>query len=565
MFGKLISRIQGKKSDHPLGSDENLDVLIADIPQVDPGRLLLDVDHWLGETEMCATDIGAEAVLNALFRLDEFSRAGADELLIRYLSAGKREYMADSIWSAVETHAAHLFEGYKRSLTTLPAAKSDSDKARLARCAARALRAWALRKKLQRFRYRSPGTELWLGAHDLLQSLGRLGLQQASTVAYRDETPTTPLREYLAGLYLEFVPLGNMVPQQLELADRFLHSCEGLELSPQPHPLSTGRIDLAKGKGPQRLEEGDTGGDSIRYCSVLKLRGALMKFAAQVKKPDDAPAWLATLPATADQVGSGLMTLMTHWATTPPKRNRDRFDQKAEIRVVFGFGMARRMIAASHYARQGRSFRYEGQDIYRLYDESRFGSVSLAGGEPEEKTPEVAEPAEPEVVSPLDILKKLETTGDQSLMERWFQVDESATGIGVVAPVVLPRHRIGLLVCLRYLDDIEWRIGLIRRIGRDAENRPSIGIQTLGSPSLCALAKPVGEESVWSKLADGGHGWSDAIIVSQESREVILQAGSFVAGMEIEVRSEEGLWRLRLESLLDRGSDYDRIEFTRIS
>ena len=113
---------------------------------------------------------------------------------------------------------------------------------------------------------------------------------------------------------------------------------------------------------------------------------------------------------------------------------------------------------------------------------------------------------------------------------------------------------------------MDWRLGLIRRIGRDAANRPSVGIETLAWPSICALAKPVGEESAWTRAADGGgHGWSDAIIVSQEGKELILPAGAYVDQIEVDVRSEVGRWRLRLESLLDRGPDYDRIEFTRIS
>jgi len=151
-------------------------------------------------------------------------------------------------------------------------------------------------------------------------------------------------------------------------------------------------------------------------------------------------------------------------------------------------------------------------------------------------------------------------------MESWTQVDGSDTGLGVVVPAVLPRHRIGLLICLREADGIDWRLGLIRRIGRDAANRPSIGVETLGWPSICALAKPVGEESAWTRVADGGgHGWSDAIIVSIDGRELMLSAGTFVSGLEVELRSEIGLWRVRLDNLLDRGPDYDRIEFTRIS
>lgn len=119
VFDKLIARFKEKKSDHPLGSDEGLDALLADIPQFDPGRQLFDVDEWLAGMAACIPEIGASAALHALLRLDQFSRAGADELLVRYLSAGTREYLVDSVWSALETHAGHLFECYAQRRAAL--------------------------------------------------------------------------------------------------------------------------------------------------------------------------------------------------------------------------------------------------------------------------------------------------------------------------------------------------------------------------------------------------------------------------------------------------------------
>ena len=561
MFSKLISRFQDKRSDHPLGSDASLDALLAGIPQFEPARLLLDVGNWLDGIETSVSEIGADAAAHALFRLDQSSRAGADELLVRYLAAGKREYLRDSTWSALEAHAARLFQAYQATLSLAPEPKSDRDKARTAGNGARALRAWALRKKLQHFRYRKPSAELWMDAHNLLRVLWRLDVQQTRVVAYREEAETTPLHEYLVGLYLEFVPFGNMAPQQLELAERFLRSCDGLELTAEPHLSSTDRIDLAAGDGPQRFKPGDAGGISVRYCSVLKLRGALMKFAAQASKPEQAPAWLGSLPATRDQITSGLLTLMTYWASKPPKRGNDRFGEKVELRVVFGFGLARRMIAAAHFARSGRSFKYEGVDLDRLFSEFRFGRVEQPAAA---EAAAVAQTAEPEVSSPLEILRTLELSGDRQQMEHWLQVDSSVTGVGARVPAVLPRHQIGLLICLRSIDGLDWRLGLIRRIGRDAQNRPSIGVAMLAWPSICAQAKPGGEETVWNKVTEGGHGWLDAIIVSEEGRELILPAGAFVAGMAIDVRSETGRWRARLESLLDHGEDFERIEISRI-
>ncbi len=564
MFNKLISRFQDRKrtSDHPLASDAGLNAVMADISDADPRRLLFDVDHWLEGMEACAAEIGPVLALRALARLDQFSRPSARHLLSRYLSVGEREYLTDSAWSALETHAEHQFRCYRSFLIPSLELPTEDDKVRMARCAARAMMAWSLRKKLQHFRYRRPTAELWQDAHELLDVLGRLRLMKTPVVPYRNEESTTPLGEYLIGLYLEFVPVSNLVPQQIEFAEAVLRFCDGLDLSSKPHEQSTHSIDLSAAKAPQRLKQGEPGSSTLRYCSVPRLGTGLMRLAAQVKKAANPPEWLAQVPATREQIDSAISILMTYWASAPPKRGKDRVARKGELRVMLGFGLARRMIAAANFARMGRSFKYEGVDVDRIvrqFDEARFGSVAATD------VP-AAEPVAEEVKSPVEILRRLETEGDRAQMESWTQVDGSDTGLGVVVPAVLPRHRIGLLICLREADGIDWRLGLIRRIGRDAANRPSIGVETLGWPSICALAKPVGEESAWTKVADGGgHGWSDAIIVSIDGRELMLPAGTFVSGLEVELRSEIGLWRVRLDNLLDRGPDYDRIEFTRIS
>jgi hypothetical protein len=304
----------------------------------------------------------------------------------------------------------------------------------------------------------------------------------------------------------------------------------------------------------------------VRYCSALKLKAPMMKFAAQYKKPDAAPEWLGQCPASKAQIEAAVLVLMSHWGGAPPKRGRERVSHQDEMRVMLGFGLARRMVAAAHFARMGRSLKYEGNDlesITRQFEATRFGTVS-----PDDEDPSQANDstADTEVLTPLQILRKLETGGDEAQMEHWTQVDGSDSGIGFIVPAILPRHRIGVLVCFREAEGMDWRMGVIRRIGRDVANRPSVGIEILAWPSICALAKPGGQESAWTKVADGGgHGWSDAIIVSLEGRELVLPAGTFFANLDVELRSEFGQWTVRLETLLDRGPDFDRIKCTRIS
>jgi hypothetical protein len=583
MFGKLISRLSEKKSksDHPLGSDANVDALLADIPQSDPARVLLDVDHWLAIIEAQVSEIGRLSATQALLRLDQFSWAATGVLLTRYLTAGSREYLVDSVWSMLDDHAGHLFSCHVAAINANSnanpnansAADSEADRARMARCAVRAMRVWSLRKKLQRLRYRTPTPALWQEAHELMRLLARTTLLQVRSAAYRDEPESTPLAEYLIGLYLEMVPFGNMVPQQLEFVDAFLREAGTLELTPQAHNLSTHCIDLAAAAGPRRLSESEVvasepgnassnaAGASVRYCSTARLRAGLMRFAGQFRSADTVPSWVTRLTASQDQIQGVLMTLALHWAPTPPQRSSDRVRLESALKAVFGFDLVRRMIAYSHFARSGRALDYDGLDVNHWFEAARFGRVDAA----EAATPTVADEAERPVLSPLEVLQKLELAGDRAQMDNWQQLDNSGTGIGTVVPAILARHRIGALVGLRQSDGLDWRMGIIRRIGRDAANRPGIGIEILPSPSICAQAKPVGETGQWARIAGAAYEWYDAILASHDSNQIMLAAGAFGAGLEIVVRSHCGLWHLRLESLLDRGTDYDRIEFTRLS
>jgi len=565
VFKNLLSRFQeqAKAPDHPLASDEGLNALMADIPESDPRRLLFDVDQQIAAMDMAIKEIGPTLALRALARLDQFARPSACHLLYRYLARGEREYQTESAWAALDEHAKQQFNAYRLFITPGLELPAPEDKVRMARCANRALMGWSLRKKLQHFRYRVPGPELWQEAHDLLAVLGKLGLLKTVAAPYRNEPDSTPLAEYLIGVYLEFAPIGNLVPQQLEFIDGVIRHGHGLELSATPGKLTSHEIDITSDRGPRRYEQGAPALSNLRYCSVATLRAPMMRFAAQYKTPDTAPEWLGQAPANREQIEAAVSILMTHWGGPPPKRGRERVSAQGQMKVMLGFGLARRMIAAAHFARMGHSLKYEGNDweaMSRQFDETRFGSVSDDAGP-------VATVADDDLpATPMDILHRLESAGDAAQMEPWIGVDRSETGMGFVVPAILPRHRIGMLVCLRGEESIDWRMGIVRRIGRDARNRPGIGIETLAWPSICALAKPAGTESVWTKVADGGgHGWSDAIIVSLDGRELILPAGTFFEGLVVELRSEYGHWTARLEALLDRGQDYDRIRIQRVT
>ena len=88
--------------------------------------------------------------------------------------------------------------------------------------------------------------------------------------------------------------------------------------------------------------------------SVLaRLRALLMKLAAQIKRQEAVPEWVRSVPAGADQIEAAILLLILAWAPAPPQRQSERVRQENSLKAIFGFGMVRRMIAASNFASQG--------------------------------------------------------------------------------------------------------------------------------------------------------------------------------------------------------------------
>jgi hypothetical protein len=569
MFKKLLDSVQGRiqerKSDHPLGTATSLASLIAGIPTGTPARQLFEVDEWLAQVPGVLAESGVDAALRAAMALDESARGGQEALLVAYLSANRREYLADSVWAALDAHAGHVFDTYRGIIDALGwMPRSSTEKQNLNVLIVRALRAWALRKKLQHFRYRMPSAASWRAAHELVRLGARAGLGQSSCIAYSAETASTVLREYLSGVYLELAPLGSLIPQQLEFVDRFLRiqgQSDGFEFSAQPGANSAYLIDLAEARGPSRSGKDAAGSGEQRFLSTVRQRAVLLKLSAQLRQAGQMPDWLADLPIDSEHCQGAIKALVLNWAPTPPQRSAKRFAQEARIHAVFGFGMARRMVAASHYARMGRLLDYEGSDAAHQFNEQRFGRL-LTDAESHAAAEDSVR--EPEIVNPLDILNRLELSGEKAQMESWTQTDASETGFGALIPAVLPRHRIGTLVASRYVDGIQWRLGLIRRISRDAQGRPAIGIESLGWPSICATARAAGAVDPWVKMEHSVGGEVDALIVAHDCQQLVLPAKSFLDGLELTIRSEEGVRRVRLTRLLERGADFDYIEFQEI-
>ncbi len=543
IFSKLIS--PSKKA--APGTEQRVRSLLADLDVSSPLRTLKDIEERLTELAAIERSHGAATAQSAFVQLDQSGVGARAALLQKSLSALDPLSSGQVEWSALSSHAAELIAAHATfSAALIPLAQSEAERNRVARDAVSMLRTWALCKKLQHFRYQTPPAALWQQAHALLRLLMEHKLEQILVVPYPGESAVTPLREYLIGAYFECLPEGKLLPQQQEALDRFLRTCDRLAFTLVPETNSTHRIDLMATSGPKARKDGDASGSSIRFLSTVLPHEQLIKIADALANDRDIPKWLSSIALDVSVKETTFRTLAHHWSSRPPRRMAERHNASRELRVVIGFSGAYRMISAS-------------QELRALETEA-----------------DITQPARLTADSPLTLLQQIEATGKmpstlsleidaaEISIETWQRVDLSATGMSATLPALLPRHCVGALIAIRPVDDVNWQLGLIRRVGRDATKHPVIGIEIIDDEASCAHANLIDHEQVWSEGVEAA-GWSNVIFLKKTGHDVLLPPGSFANGKLVRVTQDKRSWQIRLETLLDRGPDYDRARFSSVA
>lgn len=555
MLNKLASLLQGEKSNHPLGSIPNLDHTLSEIPLTDPTRVLLDVAALIEDVDRYDSELAPAALRQAILHIDTFARPAYNELLLAYLLPGTRWHASEVAWAALDRHCLLLTEAYQHCLEVALSGKEDLSRAKmqLALCSTRAMQAWVERKKLHHLRYRPPDLEWWLAAHKLVGLASQHNVISLVQQVYADSPLVhSTIHAYLTGLYLEIAPVSNLLPIQLEVLHRWLQqNANTFEFSEAPHAGTTHFISLHNPGNPTRYTSSVIHSPAMRYCSTQRLRAPLLLLAHNLRS-QTIPEWLQPLMPQKAAIDKLMQTLMRHWTDQPPERSSPRQSDSAPMRVVHGFSLARRMIACSAFAKRGKSLNYRGSEMQSLFNELRFGE---AGRQRENIFDD-------QTVDPMETLIKLETSGDKQMMDEWLRVDSSATGIGAVMPGLRSRNRIGELIGFRIDGNIDWRIGILRRIGRDAQKRVSIGIETLPYPSLSAQVRPNNVElTVWSQASEAGNGYVDAVLIEAEGDTLLLLPGLFVAELSVNLLVDGKRRNIILTEKIDHGNDWERVRF----
>lgn len=145
--------------------------------------------------------------------------------------------------------------------------------------------------------------------------------------------------------------------------------------------------------------------------------------------------------------------------------------------------------------------------------------------------------------------------GDNAGTESWIVEDVSAGGFGAGIPEIKGEWlKIGCLLGLQPEGGDVWVLGVIRRLQREIPLKGSVGIQTIArSAELVQLSVSGGGTETGVLISDGSEPPGEA--------RVLLRAGGFVPGQNLEYRRGDATCLLLPQGLLDSSDDYELVRF----
>lgn len=555
MLNWLVSRLKPIEDapGHPLGSEADISLWLSELPSVNPQRVLLMIDEWLQDPDHLARQLDLAPMARAISRLDEFAQQAVTQCWQEVFKEARNEQRGALPTRSLEIYYAHCYASCLNLFQRLVEhPELGQDKRHQAKFAMRAMHAWVSLKKLAHMTYRAPPENWWGEAHVLNRRARELALSHIEQPLYGADTAQTSLwKQYMAGLLLDTLPLSNLTANAIEAAERLAIwielRCQYLETQTG---LSLFSIDPEGAHGPERCHE-ESAVAGLRYIGPGAGYQQLMQLSQSLRGAGTLPIWLENLGLSVGEIGELLQTMIAHWSPNPPKRGQPRHSRTGKIFVVHGLTMVRRMIAASDFARSGRSLDYEG--YLRTLRLRHRGDDAVVDDVPEAPK------------TPMEVLQLLESAGDRQMMEQWEILDESLRGMGVRCPSRRSWQTIGALVAFRQEGDLNWRIAIVRRLGSSHGN-PNAGLATFHGTPLCSQVRVCeffASDEAWQSPPSetSGSGWLDAILLSEEARLLMAPPGTFAEGQRVDVSIGGRFRPAVMLSLQAKGNDYELIHF----
>lgn len=143
----------------------------------------------------------------------------------------------------------------------------------------------------------------------------------------------------------------------------------------------------------------------------------------------------------------------------------------------------------------------------------------------------------------------------------WTVFDENVSGFRLERPLAQggAQLTVGQLVAVQPVGMKSFILAPVRWILAGDDNKLQVGVALLPAPASAIAIKAAGLNAAKEAMQPGF--LLPALEPAREPASVILPPGRFRAGRTVEFEDGVGHYQIRLTRLMERGEDYDRVEF----
>ncbi len=495
-----MSLFGSKKPDHPMVDIKEAKKILAELPSNDAYKCVDEVSHWL-ESAMAEQGFKPEYRAQLIQLLDETAQTHVRKLARDYMSASPRlaKFQEIRLWKAIYEYWRQAGIAYAACIDLYASGTKGADvlKASMPLLLVRALRALAAQVKWMYVRYGPMDQSVWGIIAKVYALAEARKLAQSAVTVY----PGIPGDSTPEQEFLKAVMLSASSPDSLLPVEMEL--CE--RLIAHFSALFTLRLDLQP---------------DIAYWIDLATSQAPLRLA---RPPQHAPTlrFFAAGKALADL--EALINTVKTTGNVPSQVNLGgNYPAEAVLDVLNHLAL---YWSPKPPERKHQRHRVKSRlNVTHGFD----GVAAVLGGASAE--------------GPSDT-------------ESWIVENVSAGGFGASIPEVKGDWlKIGCLLGLQPEGGDNWVLGVIRRLQREFLLKGSVGIQTLARSArlvqLTASGSSASETGIL--VSDGG--------TPGEAR-VLLRAGVFVAGQNMEYQKGELACLLLPQGVIDQSDEFELVRF----
>ena len=496
----MISLFGSKKPDHPMADIKEARKILAELPANDAYKCAEELTHWL-ESVMAEEGFKPEHRTQLVQLLDETAQQHLRKLARDYMVSPRlAKFQETRLWKAIYEYwrqAALAYAGCI-DLYATGAKGADALKASMPLLLVRALRVLAAQVKWMYVRYGPMDQSVWGVIAKVYAVADKRNFAQSLVTTYRgNAAESTPEREFLKSVMLAASSPDSLLPLEMELCERLIaHFCAAFTLRLDLQPDIAYWIDLATSQAPLRLARPPQHAPTLRFFAAGKALEELEDLIDTVKAT-------GRVPAQVDLGGSypadAVLDVLNHLALYWSPKPPERRHQRHRVKSRL--------------------------NVTHGYDGVLLAVLGRSGGH-----------------HPADT-------------ESWIVENVSVGGFGAGIPEIKGDWlQIGCLLGLQPEGGDNWVLGVVRRLQRDISQKGLVGIQTIAKSARVVqldLGGGAGSET-GMLIADGSESPGEA--------RVLLRAGVFVPGQNMEYQRDEMTCLLMPQGVVEHGDEYEVVK-----